>query len=192
MDDQKNHLLTYLNASREAVLWKAEGLDDYDLTRPLVPSGTNILGLIQHLASVELGYFVECLGQTVEQPRFIALNQSDDPEYDMWVPADIPSADILDYYRSAIASANRNIEALPLDAPATVAWWAPEKRDTTIGRLLIHMNVETARHAGHIDIVRELIDGSAGDRRISPNLPDYDARAWSDLHQKIQLAADSR
>ena len=54
------------------------------------------------------------------------------------------------------------------------------------------MNVETARHAGHIDIVRELIDGSAGDRRISPNLPDYDANAWTDLYQKIQLAAESR
>ena len=124
MDDLKNHLLTYLNASREAVLWKAEGLGDYDLTRPLVPSGTNILGLIQHLACVELGYFVECLGQTVEHPRFIALNESDDPEYDMWVPADVPSADILDFYRSAIDSANRNIAALPLDAPATVPWWA--------------------------------------------------------------------
>lgn len=192
MDDLKDLLLTYLNASREAVLWKAEGLGDRDLTRPLVPSGTNILGVIQHLAGVELGYFLESFGQPVEHPRFIALNESEDPEYDMWVPAQIPSSEIIDFYRSAIDSANRNIAALPLDAPATVPWWAPEKQNTTLGRLLIHLNVETARHAGHIDIVRELIDGSTGDRRISPNLPEYDAAAWAELHQKIQDAADSR
>ncbi|MGL3807753.1 DinB family protein [Paeniglutamicibacter sp. R2-26] len=192
MDDLKNHLLTYLDASREAVLWKAEGLGDYDLARPLVPSGTNILGLVQHLASVELGYFVECLGLTVEHPRFLALAQSDDPDYDMWVPADVSVAEILDFYRSAVETANRNIARLPLDAPATVPWWSPEKRNTTLGRLLIHMNIETARHAGHLDIVRELIDGSTGDRRISPNLPDYDAEAWRILNQKIQSAAESR
>lgn len=192
MDEIKNHLMAYLNASRESVLWKAEGLSDHDLTRPLVPTGTNILGVIQHLAGVELGYFVQCLGQQVEQPRFAALEATDDPEADMWVPAGIPTAEILDYYRSAIDSANKNITDLPLEAAATVPWWAPEKRNTTVGRLLIHMNIETSRHAGHLDIVRELIDGSAGDRQLSPNLPDYDANAWTDLYQKIQLAADSR
>lgn len=192
MDEIKNHLMTYLNASREAVLWKAEGLSERDLTRPLVPTGTNILGLIQHLASVEFGYFVQCLGQEVQHPRFAALEASDAPDDDMWVPADVPVSAILEFYRSAIEAANANITALPLEAAATVPWWAPEKRNTTIGRLLIHMNVETARHAGHLDIVRELIDGSAGDRRRSPNLPEYDASAWTNLYQKIQSAADSR
>lgn len=192
MDELKDQLLSYLNASREAVLWKAETLSDYDLTRPLVPSGTNVLGVIQHLACVELGYFVECFGQPVTQPLFAQINNNDDMDADMWVPAHTSTGDVLDFYQSAIASANATILALDIDAPASVPWWADEKRNTTLGRLLIHMNVETARHAGQIDIIRELIDGSIGDRKISPNLPPHDSQGWVTLLQKIQNAAESR
>ena len=83
-------------------------------------------------------------------------------------PCGIPSADILEDYRSAIASATGPSRVR--SGPGNGRRWAPEKRDTTIGRLLNPMNVEIARHAGHIDIVRELIDGIAGDRRI-PDCP---------------------
>ncbi|PQZ88172.1 hypothetical protein CQ018_17150 [Arthrobacter sp. MYb227] len=192
MDELKNQLHSYLTASREAVLWKAEALSDYHLSRPLVPSGSNILGIIQHLACVEFGYFVECFGQQANEPLLTQIDGSDDMDADMWVPTHIPTDEILQFYRRAISRANENILALDLDAPATVSWWAEEKRNTTLGRLLIHMNVETARHAGQMDIIRELVDGSIGDRKISPNLPPHDSQGWVTLLQKIQKAADSR
>ncbi|MFL4473712.1 DinB family protein [Paeniglutamicibacter sp. MACA_103] len=192
MDDLKDHLATYLNNTREAMLWKVEGLSEREMTRPMVGSGTNILGLIQHLASVEYGYFVGCLGFTVDDGRYDALMADPEVSADMWVPADVPCAEILAFYRRAIDAANRNIEALPLDAPATVPWWAPEKRDTTLGRLLLHMNVETARHAGHADILRELIDGSTGLRRDITNMPPYDDSAWKELQANILRASESR
>ncbi|MFL4478710.1 DinB family protein [Paeniglutamicibacter sp. ORCA_105] len=192
MDNLKDHLTTYLDSTREAMLWKVEGLSEQEMTRPMVGTGTNLLGLIQHLATVEYGYFVECLGFTVDDERHDALMADPEVSADMWVPADIPCSEILDFYRRAIAAANHNIAALPLDAPATVSWWVPEKRDTTLGRLLLHMNVETARHAGHADIVRELIDGSTGMRRDNTNIPPYDPAAWTQLHANILRASESR
>lgn len=192
MDDFKEHLATYLNNSREAILWKAEELSDGELTRPLVPTGTSILGLIQHLAFVEYGYFVQCLGFTIEDEYYAALEADADDSADMWVAADVPCAEVLAFYRRAIEAANRNISALSLDAPATVPWWPGERRHTTLGRLMLHMNVETARHAGHADILRELIDGSTGMRRDNDNMPSYDDTAWKELHEKILRASESR
>lgn len=192
MDDLKEHLATYLNHTREAMLWKVEGLSEKEMTRPMVGSGTNILGLIQHLASVEYGYFVECLGFAVEDERYDVLMADTEASADMWVPADVPCSEILAFYRRAIDAANRNIAALPLDAPATIPWWAPEKRNTTLGRLLLHMNVETARHAGHADILRELIDGSIGMRQDNTNMPPYDDSSWKELHANILRASESR
>lgn len=192
MDDLKEHLSTYLDHTREALLWKVEGLSDREMTRPMVKSGTNILGLIQHLATVEYGHFVECLGFKVFDERHDALMADDDLSADMWVPADVPCAEILAFYRRAIDAANHNIAALPLDTPAAVPWWGPEKRDTTLGRLMLHMNVETARHAGHADIVRELIDGSTGLRRQNTNMPPYEPAAWTQLHTNILHASESR
>lgn len=192
MDELKNQLHSYLTATREAVLWKAEALSDYDLTRPLVPSGSNIVGIIQHLACVEFGYFVECFGQQANEPLLTQIDGSDEMDADMWVPAHIPTEEILEFYRRAISRANENILALDLAAPVTVPWWSEEKRNTTLGRLLIHMNVETARHAGHLDIIRELIDGSIGNRKVLPNLPPHNPEGWVTLRQKIQHAAESR
>lgn len=192
MDELKDHLATYLNHTRDAMLWKAEGLSDQEMTRPMVGTGTNILGLIQHLACVEYGYFVECLGFKVADERYDALMADADDSADMWVPAEVQCAEILAFYRRAIDAANRNIADLPLDAPATIPWWKPEKRDTTLGRLLVHMNVETARHAGHADILRELIDGSTGMRQENTSMPTYDDSSWKEMHAKILRASESR
>ena len=192
MDDFKDHLITYLNRSRQAVLWKAEGLSDAEVTRPMVGSGTNILGVIQHLASVEYGYFVQCLGFTITDERYAALEADPEPSADMWVPAEISRQEIMDFYQRAISAADANINALPLEAPATVPWWRPETRQTTLGLLLLLMNVENSRHAGHLDIVRELIDGSTGLLKENTNIPPYDATEWKELQQKILSASQSR
>lgn len=192
MDDFKDHLATYLANSREAMLWKARGLGDEEATRPMVPTGTNILGLVQHLAFVEYGYFVQCLGFAIKDEYYAALAADPDDSADMWVSTEVPGTEVLAFYRRAIDAANRNIAALPLDAPATVPWWPGERRHTTLGRLMLHMNVETARHAGHADILRELIDGSTGMRQDNDNMPPYDGTAWKELHKKILRASESR
>ena len=66
--DPKTDLHRYLQDAREALLWKLDGLAEYDVRRPLTPTGTNLLGLVKHLASVELGYFGETFGRPSDEP----------------------------------------------------------------------------------------------------------------------------
>ena len=84
------------------------------------------------------------------------------------------------------ALTDASIAALPLDARATVAWWPVESRTTTFGHLLVRCVAETARHAGHADVLREGLDGQGG--------PDHDdvgdAQTWSAYVATIQQAAD--
>lgn len=86
---------------------------------------------------------------------------------DMWARPEESSEYIIGLYRRACAHADRVIAALDLETPGSVAHWPADRRDTTLGVLLIRMVAETAQHAGHADIVRELIDGKGG--------PDQDA-----------------
>ena len=80
----------------------------------------------------------------------------------MWATADESSEYVIGLYRRACAHGDRTIDELDLDSAGSVAHWPPERRATTLGVLLIRMLAETAQHAGHADIVRELIDGIAG------------------------------
>ena len=76
-----------------------------------------------------------------------------------------------------------------LDATGEVPWWPPERREPTLHRVLIHMIAETERHAGHADVVRELIDGSVGIRAEHSNLPDVDAAWWLTYRDRVERAA---
>src|SRR4051794_12230538 len=159
--DPKADLHRYLQAAREALLWKLEGLGEYDRRRPLTPTGTNLLGLVKHVASVEAGY----LGDTFGRPSPESLPWFDDdaePNADLWATADEPAEDITALYRRVGAPSDATVEALPLDAPGVVPWWREGRREVTLHRILVHVIAETHRHAGHADIVRELVDGSAG------------------------------
>ena len=87
ISDPKTDLHHYLQTARDAVLWKLEGLSEYDVRRPLVPTGTNLLGLVKHLASVDVGYF----GVTFDRPFGEPLPWLDDdaePNADLWVTAE--------------------------------------------------------------------------------------------------------
>jgi hypothetical protein len=66
--DPKADLRAYLQAARQALLWKLEGLSEYDIRRPMVPPGTNLLGLVKHVAGVELGYFGDTFGRPFDEP----------------------------------------------------------------------------------------------------------------------------
>jgi len=81
--DPKADLHRYLQDAREALLWKLDGLSEYDVRRPLVPTGTNLLGLVKHVASVEFGYFGDCFGRPYEE-RLPWLEDDAEPNADMW------------------------------------------------------------------------------------------------------------
>ena len=184
----KAHLHRYLQIAREAVLWKLEGLSEYDVRRPLVPTGTNLLGLVKHLASVELGYF----GETFGRPSGIPLpwfEEDAEPNADLWVTAQETREEIIDLYHRAWAHADATIEALQLDSRGQVAWWPAERREVTLQQILVHLIAETNRHGGHADIVRELIDGTAGLRADNDNLPPVDPSWWAAYREQVEAAA---
>ncbi len=190
MSTPKHDLHRYLQVGRESILWKLEGLSEYDVRRPLVPTGTNLLGLVKHLASVELGYFGDCFSR----PHGEALpwfDEGAEANADMWATPAESREDILALYRRAAAHTDATIEALDLDAVGRVPWWPPEHNEVTLHRLLVHVATETHRHAGHADIVRELIDGAAGLREGNDNLPEGDAEWWAAYRQKLEEAARS-
>lgn len=95
--------------------------------------------------------------------------------------------EIVDLYRRAIAHADATIDSLELDAVGRVSWWGDSA--VTLHHVLIHVIAETQRHAGHADIVRELIDGAAGLLPSNDNLPAGDAAWWRDYHQRVEQAA---
>jgi uncharacterized damage-inducible protein DinB len=155
--DEKQSLHVSLDRHRDAVLWKLEGLADDDLRRPMTQSGTNLLGLVKHLAAVEYGWFCDTFGRPTEPLPF----DDDDPDADLRVRADETTEDVLAFYARARAAADQAIDELDMESTGT-AWFG----DTvTLRWVLIHMVEETARHAGHVDIIRELIDGMTGDHR---------------------------
>ncbi|GHH86750.1 hypothetical protein GCM10018793_59880 [Streptomyces sulfonofaciens] len=154
---EKENLCAGLARHREAVLRKVEGLNDEQLRRPMTPSGTNLLGLVKHLAAVEYAWFCETFGRGTEPLPF----DPDDENADLRVTAQERTADILAFYERARAAADRTIAELDLDTTGT-AWFG---EPVSLRWVLVHMVEETARHAGHMDIVRELIDGASGDHR---------------------------
>ncbi|HST48911.1 DinB family protein [Jatrophihabitans sp.] len=187
-DSAKHDLHRYLKAGREALLWKLEGLSEYDIRRPMTPTGTNLLGLVKHVASIELGYF----GDTFGRPSGIPLPWFDDgaePNADLWATPDESREQIVGLYHRSWAHSDQTIEQLPLDAVGEVPWWPAEHRAVTLHRVLVHMATETHRHAGHADIVRELIDGAAGLQAGNSNLPDVDSSWLADYWQRLEAAA---
>jgi len=186
--DPKADLKRYLQLAREALVWKLDGLSDYDVRRPLVPTGTNLLGLVKHVASVEAGYLGEVFRRPFPEP-LPWLDDDAEPNADMWATADESRREIIDLYRRVWAHSDATIDALELDAEGTVAWWPVERNPVSLDLILVHMIAETNRHAGHADIVRELIDGSSGLRADNSNLPDADAQWWLDYRQRLERTA---
>jgi uncharacterized damage-inducible protein DinB len=154
---EKESLRVALDRHREAVLWKVEGLGDADLRREMTPSGTNLLGMVKHLGAVEYGWFCETFGREIEPLPF----DDQDPDADLRVRPDETTEDVLAFYARARAAADQALDELDLEDTGT-AWFG---ETVTMRWVLIHMVEETARHAGHFDILRELIDGLTGDHR---------------------------
>jgi hypothetical protein len=186
--ETKADLQHYLQLARDALLWKLDGVGEYDARRPLVPTGTNLLGLVKHVASVEAGYLGEVFGRPFPEP-LPWLDDDAAPNADMWATADETRDEIVGLYHRVWAHSDATIHALSLDADGTVPWWPPERRRVSLHLIVVHMIAETNRHAGHADLVRELIDGAAGQREENRGLPDADNSWWLDYCQRLERAA---
>ena len=184
----KADLHRYLRSARQALVWKLDGLSEHDARRPLTPTGTNLLGLVKHVSSVDVGYFGECFGRPFAEP-LPWFDDDAEPNADFWVPADATRAEVLGLAERAWAHSDATIEALPLDAVGHVPWWREGNRDVTLHRLLVHMVAETHRHAGHADILRETIDGTVGLSAGNENLPGGDSAWWAAYRDRVEQAA---
>jgi uncharacterized damage-inducible protein DinB len=186
--DAKADLTHYLQAAREALLWKLDGLSEYDIRRPLTPTGTNLLGLVKHVATVELGYFGATFGRPPGEPM-PWFEDGVEPNADMWATADESREEIVGLYHRAWAHSDATISALALDAIGHVPWWPGDRSEVTLHRILVHVIAETDRHAGHADIVRELIDGAAGLRDGNGNMAPGDQAWWENYRSRLEQVA---
>jgi len=188
--DPKADLRRYLQAGRDALVWKLEGLSEYDIRRPLLPTGTNLLGLVKHVALTEAGYLGEVFGRPLDSP-LTGLEADAEPNAEMWATLDESRELVVDFYRRVWEHSDVTIEELSLDTVARVPWWPADRNEVTLRRVLVHMVAETERHAGHADIVRELIDGAAGLRAGNENLPSKDQSWWREYHGRVQQVAEA-
>ena len=184
--DPKQILHRYLDKERKALLAKLGGVGERDVRWPMTQTGTNLLGLVKHVASIEPGYF----GQVFDRPSDVPLPwfaEDAETNADMWATADESREEIVTLYERAAVHADATIKALRLESPGRVPWWHAERQQVTLHQIMVHVTAEIARHAGHADIVRELIDGAAGDN--DGNLPQQTAQEWTTYRLRLEKAA---
>ena len=160
--DLKSELVGRLDRLNQGVLHKLESLSEYDLRRPMTPTATNLLGVAFHLASLHAEYFGETFARPFprEDEFYYRTDENADPQDDLWVRPESTSEWVVGLYRATWEHAEETIATLDLDSPGQIPT-SPYAR-VTLGEMLVHMVDETARHAGHMDVVRELIDGAVG------------------------------
>ncbi|MGC9538205.1 DinB family protein [Streptomyces sp. UG1] len=185
--DPKADLRRGLQDARDTLLWKLEGLSEYDVRRPMTPTGTNLLGLVKHLTGAEAFYFGATFGRPCPAPPLWITGDSAEPNADLWATADETREQIVDDYRRVCAHADATIEALPLDAVGRIPGDTPI--DITLHRVLVHMIGEAHQHAGHADIVRELADGATGLRTGDSNMAPGDGAWWEKHRERVEEAA---
>ena len=185
-DDLTADLHAYLRDSRQVLVWKLDGLDEYDIRRPMTPTGTNLLGLVKHSGATHVRYFADLFDRPTD-PALPWLTVSEDPNTEMWATPGQSTADVIDACRQAWTHADTTISDTPLDARVRMPWWGDS--EVTLHRVLVHVTAETQRHAGHADIIRELLDGTAGllDGFDNLHLPDTDRQRHH--LEKLEAAA---
>ncbi|MEU1448803.1 DinB family protein [Streptomyces mirabilis] len=182
----KDNLHGRLRRDRKALLWKLDGLSEYDARRPLTATGTNLLGLVKHVAIVEARYF----GEVFDRPSPEPLPRWQDSDgSDLWATEDETRDQIIGFYRRTWEHSDATINDLPLDAPGHVPWWPEPYLNTNLFAIMVHVLGETNRHAGHADILREGVDGRTGMRPEHEMQIDEDARTA--YCAKIEQAARS-
>ncbi|MFE4924062.1 DinB family protein [Streptomyces sp. NPDC056661] len=187
----KADLLRYLQDARDALLWKLDGLSEYDIRRPLTPTGTNLLGLVKHVAGVEVGYLGDTFGRPFfdDEPPPWWYTEDAEPNADMWATPDESREEIIGLYHRVWEHSNSTIATSELDAIGHVPWWPEERREVTLHHVLVRVIADSQRHAGHADVVRELIDGAVGMLKGSDNVPPGDQAWWENHRSRLESAA---
>ncbi|MGW3313980.1 DinB family protein [Streptomyces fungicidicus] len=184
----KSDLHRYLQSARDALLWKLDGLPEYDVRRPMTPTGTNLLGLVKHAAGVELGYLGDTFGRPAGEP-LPWTEEAAAGNADMWATAEESREYITGLYRRAWAHADATLEALPLDTTGRVPWWPDGRDELTLHHAVVRVIADTQRHAGHADILRELIDGEVGMSETDTSMMSGDAAWWETYRARLEQAA---
>ena len=190
MADPKIVLCRYLQQTRDALVWKLDGLSERDARLPRTPTGNNLLGVLKHCLNVEAGYFGPTFGREFPAPDQLVPMEAyaQDPQADWYADGDETKDGLIDLYRRVWAFADQTIGELPLDAPGRVPWWRPGGQEVTLQRVIVHVIYDLARHAGHADIMREQHDKAIGWEQENSNLPDgYD---WPSYVAKLTALAD--
>ncbi|WP_330440644.1 DinB family protein [Micromonospora sp. NBC_00821] len=190
LSDAKAALHHYLRESRENLVWKLDGLSEREVRLPRTATGNNLLGALKHCLNVEAGYFGPTFGREFPTPHELVplAAYDEDPQADWYAREDETKDGLIDLYRRVGAFVDQTIDQLPLDAPGRVPWWRPGRQDVTLQRIIIHVTCDLARHAGHVDIMREQHDAAIGLRRTNTNIPDdYD---WPAYVSKLTKLAD--
>ncbi|MEU1124598.1 DinB family protein [Streptomyces sp. NPDC005899] len=182
----KDNLHGRLRRDREALVWKLHGLSEYDARRPLTVTGSNLLGLVKHVASVEARYFGEVFDRPFPEPL---PRWQDHDGSDLWATENETRDQIIEFYRRTWEHSDARINELSLDAPGHVPWWPEPHSDTNLFAVMVHVLGETNRHAGHADILREGVDGRTGMR--PEHEMQIDEKARDAYCAKIEQAARS-
>ncbi|MFC6022131.1 DinB family protein [Plantactinospora solaniradicis] len=181
LSDPKAALHHYLQATRDDLIWKLDGLSEREARLPRTATGNNLLGVLKHCLNVEAGYFGPTFGREFPTPQDLVPMQAfeEDPQADWYAGEGETKEGLIDLYRRVAVFADQTIDQLPLDAPGQVPWWRPDGQDVTLHRIMIHVTCDLARHAGHADIMREQHDGAIGLQRENSNIPhDHDWPAY--------------
>lgn len=193
MTDLKDHLHAALRTQRAALRLKLSGLSEREARMPRTPTGTNLLGLYKHCGACELGYFGETFGRPSDLPLpWDVQGVSEEDNTDMFAIETESMGQVIEWTEACFAHADATIHALPLEAPGVVAWWPEDRREVTLGQIIVHMALDEARHAGHADILREQIDGSTGLREEGNNLPEWDEGRWAAYVDRLTRIAQDR
>ena len=186
-ENAKAHLHDHLRWVRDALVWKLDGLSEYDVRRPMTPTGTNLLGLVKHVAVSNSRY----LGEVFNRPFPEPLPSWDDVAArgsQHWATADESRADIVGLYERVCSHSDATIDALALDDLGYVPWWDEE---VPLFNVMLHCLSDMTRHAGHADILRESIDGAVGVERDDPPAHGRGPEFWAERRRMIEQAAQT-
>ncbi|MFT4085358.1 MAG: DinB family protein [Nocardioides sp.] len=192
-DQPKAILKRYLQRDREALLWKIDGVRERDARLPRTPTGTSLVGIVKHCANVEIGYFgltFDRAWPTPEDACYVPLTAyDDDPQADWYLPAEVSTGDLVDFYRRVWEFSDAAIDGLPLDATGAPPWWGPAAdNQVTLQHMLVRVIDDLARHLGQADVIRESVDGAVGLDPLHPNIPD-DGFDWAAYLAKLTRIA---
>ncbi|MFI5924441.1 DinB family protein [Micromonospora sp. NPDC051543] len=188
LGDTKAAMHYYLRRNRDDLIWKLDGISEREARTPRTATGNNMLGVVKHCLNVEAAYFGPTFGREFPTPReLVPLSAfDDDPQADWYAYENETKDGLIDLYRRVGAFADETIDQLPLDAPGQVSWWQPGRQDVTLARIIMHVSGDLARHAGHLDIMREQHDGAIGWRQDGTSIvDDYDWPAYVDKLRKL-------